>query len=91
MQTALDTYTAEMGKYSDVKTLNFKCSDGEWRPRTVGYIATVKQLLMDRIEEKGITNPGVVVSLDSGAGKFLVTAKVYDRDNLSGMIYYQTG
>ena len=78
-----------MGKYSDVKTLNFKCSDGEFRPRTVGYIATVKQLLTDRITVKGYTNPGVVVSLDSGAGKFLVTGKVYDRDNLSGMLYYE--
>ena len=55
----------------------------------MGYIATVRKLLMDRIEAKGITNPGVVVSLDSGAGKFLVTGKVYDRDNLSGMIYQE--
>ena len=85
LQSCLKSYTDEMGKYSAVGTISFKTSDGTWEPRTVGYIATVRQLLMDLIHTKGYKRPGIVVSMDSGAGKFLVTAKVYDRDNLSGM------
>ena len=86
LQKSLKSYCDEMGKYSAVGNISFKTSDGSWQPRTVGYIATVRQLLMDWIHVKGYKRPGVVVSMDSGAGKFLVTAKVYDRDNLSGMI-----
>ena len=85
MQTALKTYTAEMGRYSDVKTLNFKNSDGKMVTNTVGYISNVKELLIDKAEAKGFKEPGVCVSLDSGQGKFLVTGKLYDRADLSGM------
>ena len=85
LQNALETFKAKMGKYSDVKTLSFKQSDGKMVPNTVGYISKVRELLIDRAKERGFKEPGVCVSLDSGAGKFLVSGKLYDRADLSGM------
>ena len=74
-----------MGEYSDVKTLWFKDSNGKMVPRTVGYISKVRDLLIDTAKAKDFKQPGVCVSLDSGAGKFLVTGKVYDRADLAGI------
>ena len=76
-------YCKSMNVFSTAETVQFTDSSGKQISRTLAYVSDPKALFEKVLEGRNIADSKIVLGCDYGKEKLIVTASLYDKDDLT--------